>query len=191
MKISFIENLLALVENHAATVNAFSVMMSAACAVGMLVIAIVNFIFGLKKIKLQEEHNRMALCPKCDIVCSETGGIIKMSLYNYGNGAMTVKSLKIENKDTGSVLHNAYETVPATIGLKYYSLSTKGRNIVVNGHIKLIEIDKRKLRKEQYSQLRKALSRYIVTVSYQDIREQGPCMETAKDLADFFGRNYR
>lgn len=191
MKITFFENLLVLIENNPAVIGSVCTLLSAACAAGMLITAVVNIVFHVKEIKIQKEHNRAMLRPKCDIVCSEAGGIIKISLYNYGHGTMMIDHLEITNKETGSVVHNAYEMVPDTIGLSYYSLATKGRDIAVNGHIKLIEINKKRLTREKYSKLRNALSKYTINVFYQDICGEGPCLEAKKDLADLFAKSYR
>lgn len=179
-------------------VNAISLFLSGASAVLMLVIAnesknMTQRSAELQKqiYALQQKCNMALLCPKCDIVCSEAGGIIKISLYNYGQGTMTINHLDITNKDTESLLHNAYEIVPENIGISYYSLETKGRNIRVGGHIKLIEIDSNKLNAKEYEIVRRTLARYTITVHYTSVYEQDTEMEATKDLAKLFGNVYR
>lgn len=51
---------------------------------------------------LQQGNNMESLCPRCDIVCSEAGDLIKISLYNYGHGTMTINHLDIVNKEMES-----------------------------------------------------------------------------------------
>lgn len=144
-----------------------------------------------KLLSLQQSHNIDALCPKCDIVCSEAGGIIKIGLYNYGHGTMAINHLDIVNKGTDSILHNAYEIIPDSIGLSYYSLEAKGRNIRVGGHIKLIEIDRNRLSMEEYKKVRKTLAQYMITVYYKGVYDDGTEMSVTKDLAKLFGNVYR
>lgn len=140
---------------------------------------------------LQQKYNIVSMRPKCDIVCSEAGGIIKISLYNYGQGTMTINRLDITNKETGSVLHNAYEIIPENIGISYYSLETEGRYIRVGGHIKLIEIDTNKLDMKEYERVRRALAKYTIAVYYTGVYEQDKEMDETKDLAKLFGNVYR
>lgn len=178
--------------------NAISLFLSASSAILMVIIAnesknMTQRSAELQKqmYALQQKYNMAFLCPKCDIVCSETGGIIKISLYNYGQGTMTINHLDITNKDTESLLHNAYEIVPDNIGISYYSLETKGRNIGVGGHIKLIEINSNKLNAREYEIVRKTLARYTITVYYTSVYEQDTEMQVTKDLAKLFGYVYR
>lgn len=178
--------------------NAISLFLSAASAVMMLVVTIesknvtkISAEIQKEMYALQQKYNRAFLCPKCDIICSEAGGIIKISLYNYGQGPMTINHLDITNKDTGSQLHNAYEIVPENIGISYYSLETRGRNIGVGGHIKLIEIDSNKLNTKEYERVRKTLAKYTITVYYTGVYEQDIEMNATKDLAKLFGNVYR
>lgn len=179
-------------------INTISVLLSGISAAMMLFVAIESKNMAKRSAELQKEmyalqqkYNMALLCPKCDIVCSETGGIIKISLYNYGQGTMIIKHLDIINKDTESLLHNAYEIVPENIGISYYSLETKGRNISVGGHIKLIEIDLNKLNAKEYEKVRRTLAKYTITVYYAGVYEQDVEMEATKDLAKLFGNVYR
>lgn len=179
-------------------VNAISLFLSATSAVMMLMVAIESKNMTKRSSEIQKEmyalqqkYNMAILCPKCDIVCSEAGGVIKISLYNYGQGTMTINHLDITNKDTESLLHNAYEIVPENIGISYYSLETKGRNIRVGGHIKLIEIDSNKLNAKEYERVRRTLAKYTITVYYTGVYEQDIEMEATKDLAKLFGNVYR
>lgn len=50
-----------------------------------------------KLLSLQQSYNLAALRPRCNIVCSEAGGIIKISLYDYGDGTITINHLDITN----------------------------------------------------------------------------------------------
>ncbi|MCM1266666.1 MAG: hypothetical protein NC302_02070 [Bacteroidales bacterium] len=179
-------------------VNTISVFLSAVSAVMMVVVAFEskkvakdNAELQKKMLALQEKYNKASLCPKCDIVCSEAHRIIKISLYNYGQGTMKISHLDILNKETNSLFHNMYEIVPADIGLSYYSLETKGRNIEVGGHIKLIEIDQEKLNEEGYEKAKKILAQYTITVYYTGAYEDSVEMSTAKDLAKLFGTIHR
>lgn len=179
-------------------VNVISVLLSAAATVAMMVIAYTNKNVAKKNAEIQEKifmlqqaYNKAALRPRCDIVCSETGGIIKISLYNYGHGTMIINHLDITNKETGSMLHNAYEIIPDNIGLSYYSLEAKGRNIRVGGHIKLIEINRNKISFEDYEKVRKVLAQYTITVYYGDVYEDKGELSATKDLAKLFGNVYR
>lgn len=179
-------------------INTVSVLLSGISAAMMLLVAIESKNMAKRSAELQkkmyalqQKYNMALLCPKCDIVCSETGGIIKISLYNYGQGTMIIKHLDIINKDTESLLHNAYEIVPENIGISYYSLETKGRNISVGGHIKLIEIDLNKLNAKEYEKVRRTLAKYTITVYYAGVYEQDVEMEATKDLAKLFGNVYR
>lgn len=179
-------------------INAVSLLLSGISAAMMLFVATESKNMAKRSAELQKEmyalqqkYNMAFLCPKCDIVCSETGGIIKISLYNYGQGTMIINHLDIINKDTESLLHNAYEIVPENIGISYYSLETKGRNISVGGHIKLIEIDLNKLNAKEYEKVRRTLAKYTITVYYASVYEQDMEMEATKDLAKLFGNVYR
>lgn len=179
-------------------INAVSLLLSGISAALMLFVATASKNMAKQSAELQKEmyalqqkYNMAFLCPKCDIVCSETGGIIKISLYNYGQGTMIINHLDIINKDTESLLHNAYEIVPDNIGISYYSLETKGRNISVGGHIKLIEIDLNKLNAKEYEKVRRTLAKYTITVYYASVYEQDVEMEATKDLAKLFGNVYR
>lgn len=179
-------------------VNTISVFLSAVSAVLMFVVACISAIIAKKNVEtqekilsLQQRHNIAALLPRCDIVCSETGGIIKISLYNYGHGTMMINRLDIINKETGSILHNAYEIIPDSVGLSYYSLEARGRNIRVDGHIKLIEINRNRIPAEAYKKVRKTLAQYIVIVYYSGVYEGGTEMMAIKDLAKLFGNVYR
>lgn len=179
-------------------VNTISLFLSGVSAVLMLVVAIEskkiasgNVKLQTEMLELQKKYNKASLCPKCDIVCSEANGIIKISLYNYGQGTMKVSHLDIINKETESLFHNVYEIVPADIGLSYYSLETKGRNIEVGGHIKLIEIDRNKLAPEEYKKVRKILAQYTINVFYVGVYEDSTEMPATKDLAKLFGTIHR
>lgn len=179
-------------------VNTLLLFVSVGAAVLMLAIAVIskdiekkNAETQEKLLSLQQSHNIASLRPCCDIVCSEAGGIIKISLYNYGHGTMTINHLDIINKETGSVLHNAYEIIPDSIGLSYYSLEAKGRNIRVDGHIKLIEIDRNRLSAEEYKKVRKTLAQYTINVYYKGVYDDGTEMSATKDLAKLFGNVYR
>ena len=179
-------------------VNAISLFLSATSTVLMLVVACETKDVNKRSAEIQKEmfdlqqkYNLASMRPKCDIVCSESSGIIKISLYNYGQGTMIINHLDIVNKDTESLLHNAYEIIPENIGITYYSLETKGRNIRVGGHIKLIEIDTNKLNAREYERVRRTLAKYTITVYYTGVYEQDIEMEATKDLAKLFGNVYR
>lgn len=183
-----------LIEN----LNMVSLILSAISTVLMLAVAVASKEVTKRSAEIQKEmfdlqqkYNITSMCPKCDIVCSEASGIIKISLYNYGQGTMTINHLDITNKETESVLYNAYEIIPENIGISYYSLETKGRNIRVGGHIKLIEIDTNKLDAKEYERVRRALAKYTITVYYKGVYEQDIEMEATKDLAKLFGNVYR
>lgn len=62
-------------------VNILSVGLTTVAAIIMCVIAYINNNIAKKTLDLQKEYNRISICPKCDIVCSETDGIIKISLW--------------------------------------------------------------------------------------------------------------
>lgn len=172
-------------------VNSLSIGLTTVAALATCIIAYINNNIAKKTLDLQEEYNRVSQCPQCDIVCSEADGIIKISLYNYGQGTMVINHLDIFNKDTESLFHNAYEIIPESIGISYYSLEAKGRNIRVGGHIKLIEIDRNKLTEEQYVKVRRILAKYTITVYYRGVYEQDEEMTTTKDLGKLFGTVYR
>lgn len=172
-------------------VNILSVGLTTVAAIIMCVIAYINNNIAKKTLDLQKEYNRISICPKCDIVCSETDGIIKISLYNYGQGTMVINHLDILNKDTESLFHNMYEIIPENIGISYYSLETKGRNIKVGGHITLIQINRGKLDDEQYKKVRRILAKYSITVYFKGIYEQEGDMAATKDLGKLFGTVYR
>lgn len=178
-------------ENHTDLADTLISFFMLICTVCMVCITIQNWRTAKKSVKVQEEYYRKALCPKCDIVCSEVGDRIKISLYNYGNGTMIVKEMKIINKDTGSLLHNVYEIVPDSVGLTYYSIESRGRHIMVGGHIKLIEVNLGKLSRKQYEKVKETLSRYTIVVSYKGVYEEEPMMNADKDLEKLFGRVYR
>lgn len=57
-------------------VNALSVALTAVATIAMCFIAYINNNIAKKTLALQEEYNRIALCPKCDIVCSEASKIL-------------------------------------------------------------------------------------------------------------------
>ncbi|MCM1223424.1 MAG: hypothetical protein NC548_54145 [Lachnospiraceae bacterium] len=179
-------------------VNTISVFLSAVSAVMMVVVAFEskkiakdNAELQEKMLALQEKYNKASLCPKCDIVCSEANRIIKVSLYNYGQGTMKISRLDIFNKDTESLFHNMYEIVPTNIKLFYYSLETEGRNIEVGGHIKLIEINREKITDEEYERAKQILAQYTITVHYTGAYEDSMEMSAEKDLAKLFGTIHR
>lgn len=84
-----------------------------------------------------------------------------------------------------------YEIIPESIGLKYYSTETRSRNIRVDGHIKLVEIDLKKLTAKGYAKIRRNLAKYMITVYYQGVYDEGTCRQTTKDLSELFGHTYR
>ncbi|MBD5537997.1 MAG: hypothetical protein HDQ99_20550 [Lachnospiraceae bacterium] len=191
MKIGILKSLLFWVENNMTLAQTFGTLASAVCALFMAVFTVINLWLSFTLKKKQEKYNIAALCPTCDVVCSETNDRIKISIANYGHGTMIIDHLDIINKETSSVLHNMYEIIPESIGLKYYSTETRGRNIRVDGHIKLVEIDLKKLTAKGYAKIRRNLAKYTITVHYQGIYDQGVCRQVTKDLSELFGHTYR
>lgn len=191
MKIGIWKDLLFLVENNMTIAQTVCTIATGVCTVLMLAVTIINLRLSFSLKKMQEKYNCAALCPTCDIVCSETDDRIKISIANYGHGTMIVDHLDIINKETSSVLHDMYEIIPESIGLKYYSTETRGRNIRVDGHIKLVEIDLKKLTARGYAKIRRNLAKYTITVYYQGVYDKGDCRQTTKDLSELFGHTYR
>lgn len=191
MKIGILKSLLFWVENNMTLAQTLCLIASAVCAVFMVGFTIVNLCLSLVLKKMQENFNSAALCPTCDVVCSETNDRIKISIANYGHGTMIIDHLDIINKETSSVLHNMYEIIPESIGLKYYSTETRGRNIRVDGHIKLVEIDLKKLTAKGYAKIRRNLAKYKITVYYQGVYDKRTCRQATKDLSELFGHTYR
>lgn len=190
-KIDSWTGLLVWVESNMTMAQTVCMIASAACAILMALFTIINICLSVILIKKQEKNNRAAFCPTCDVVCSETNDRIKISIANYGHGTMIIDHLEIINKETLSVLHNMYEIIPESIGLKYYSTETRGRNIRVDGHIKLVEIDLKKLTAKGYAKIRRNLAKYMITVYYQGVYDQGSCRQITKDLSELFGHTYR
>lgn len=104
---------------------------------------------------------------------------------------MCIDYLDIINKETSSVFHNMYEIIPENIGLKYYSTETRGRNIRVDGHIKLVEIDLKKLTAKGYAKIRRNLAKYKIIVYYYGVYDKADKKQITKDLSELFGHTYR
>lgn len=191
IKIGILKNLLVWVENNMAMAQTLCMIASAFCTILMLVVTIISLRLSFVLEKKQEKYNSAALCPTCDIVCSETNDRIKISIANYGHGTMCIDYLDIINKETSSVFHNMYEIIPENIGLKYYSTETRGRNIRVDGHIKLVEIDLKKLTAKGYAKIRRNLAKYKIIVYYYGVYDKADKKQITKDLSELFGHTYR
>lgn len=119
--------------------------------------------------KITEEHYRIEIMPRHNIICSTYDSIIRLAIYNAGHGMMIIRKIIIKDKESGTVYERADHILSQEITLKYYSVFDGEYVLRPGEHLTLLKTYR--LSDEQKRLVSDKLKNCIVEIEYMDAHE--------------------
>lgn len=155
----------------------------------------------IKELQRSRTHDRLSVLPIPEISGENFDQQLSVSIWNYGNGPLLVRSVEVFNLKTDEcspTLWDAMDKLKDPVSFTYTAINLDGRSILPGARIQLVRVESDDVEQDYEDPLllaaiqecRENLANMVIDVRYTDIYENDHFETYSKELTLFSHERY-